>query len=178
MVSIREGYSRQTSDEEGKQNCISVFYPATICLSSSSLACGFSLSRSLARPSFPRLSLSVSLSLFVDQSSRSTLLPPSPTSYRRYVGCATSLPGNRYLAGFILNGARYTVVPHTRIFFDLSFSPYRPRYRKSAASFSHDWLLPVVISHRTNGAALIDLSALGTDKQTRSRLSSLSSACK
>ena len=41
-------------------------------------------------------------------------LPPSLHRGRRYVGCATSLPGNRYLAGFTLNGARpYRCSPYT-----------------------------------------------------------------
>lgn len=106
-----------------------------LCISPS--LSSFSCSRLL---SFFNNSLSPSLSLSVDPpASRSVLLPPSPTSYRRYVGCATSLPGNRYLAGFTLNGARYTVVPHTRISFSAfstSFSSFFSSICSSCASSS------------------------------------------
>lgn len=83
-VRSRQTTSEVASREAGVQNCVSIYYPATILsLFLSSLARGFSLSLSLRRSA---------------TASRSALLPPSPTSYRRYVGCATSLPGNRYLA--------------------------------------------------------------------------------
>lgn len=74
-----------------RSNCVSIYYPATILsLFLSSLACGFSsFSFSLALALLSRAAAAAT--------SRSTSLPPS-TSYRRYVGCATSLPGNRYLA--------------------------------------------------------------------------------
>lgn len=58
--------------------------------------------------------------------------------WRRYVGCATSLPGNRYLAGFTLNGARHTVVPHTRIsfgFVTIAYALLLRRWLTSSRSF-------------------------------------------
>lgn len=130
----------KTKGRDERQNCVSIFHPPTTIFvylhpSRRSLARVFSLS--LTTPSLP---LSPSLSLSVDPpASRSVLLPPSPTSYRRYVGCATSLPGNRYLAGFTLNGARYTVVPHTRISFSAfstSFSSFFSSICSSCASSS------------------------------------------
>lgn len=71
--------------------------------------------------------------------------PPSATSWRRYVGCATSLPGNRYLAGFTLNGARHTVVPHTRISFSFVTSYARRLFSLLTSLESFFFFLPVFL---------------------------------
>lgn len=71
--------------------------------------------------------------------------PPSATSWRRYVGCATSLPGNRYLAGFTLNGARHTVVPHTRISFSFVTSYARRLFSLLTSLESFLFFLPVFL---------------------------------
>jgi len=62
-----------------------------------------------------------------------SLLPPSPTSYRRYVGCATSLPGNRYLAWLYTEwSSLYRCSPYTNFLRPLS----RPRASSNAAALT------------------------------------------
>lgn len=85
-----------------------------------------------------------------------SLLPPSPTSYRRYVGCATSLPGNRYLAWLYTEwSSLYRCSPYT------NFLRASPLFLSLTHSFTHSLLSSVsAVTHtRVNDSSPLNCSA-------------------